>query len=134
MDTYRAHAGLLSSVSISRFEMIYPIWMVGASGYYSSLVVWIIAQRSHHLHGKYSHSWAISVLLLTFAGIQIVTSLSSLIILTGLIALIMPAIVTVTDLNDHRKSGRGLFEHQHDCWMKQTMEDDLPIAKTEIAQ
>ena len=98
--------------------MLSPIWIAGAVGYYSSLVVWIIAQRTHHLHGKYSHSWAIGILLLIFGAIQIVSAGSNLLIATGLTALIMPLIVTTLDVKDHRKSGRGLFEHESRCRME----------------
>jgi len=98
--------------------MLSLIWIIGAVGYYSSLVVWIIAQRTHHLHGKYSHSWAIGTLLLIFGALQIVGVGSSLLVATGLTALIMPLIVTSMDVKDHRKSGRGLFQHEDHCWME----------------
>jgi hypothetical protein len=98
--------------------MLSPIWIAGALGYYSSLVVWIIAQRTHHLHGKYSHSWAIGAMLLIFGALQIVGAGSSLLIATALTALIMPLIVTTMDVKDHRKSGRGLLEHESHCWME----------------
>ena len=98
--------------------MIDSIWLIGAVGYYSSLIVWIIAQRTHHLHGKYSHSWAIGALLLVFGVLQIVGASSSLLVFVGVTALIMPLIVTSIDVNDHHKSGRGLFEHEARCWME----------------
>jgi len=98
--------------------MLNPIWTTGAIGYYSSLVVWIIAQRTQHLHGKYSHSWAIGALLLIFGAMQIVSAGSNLLIATGFTALIMPMIVTTMDVIDHRKSGRGLFTHEARCWME----------------
>ncbi len=98
--------------------MISPIWIAGAVGYYSSLVIWIIAQRTHHLHGKYSHSWAIGTLLLTFGAMQIVSAGSTLLVATGLTALVMPMIVTTLDLKDHQNSGRGMFTHESHCWME----------------
>jgi hypothetical protein len=103
------------------------IWTVGAAGYYSSLVVWIVAQRTYHLHGKYSHSWMIGALLLIFGILQIIGSSSSLIVLASLIALIMPIIVTSLDFNDHRREGRGAFEHKPHCWMQERAADELIV-------
>ncbi len=115
-------------------EMIYPIWMIGAVGYYSSLVIWIIAQRTHSFHGKYSHSWMIGVLLLIFGIMQIVGSPSSLIAFTGLVALIMPIIVTSIGADDHRQEGRGLFEHKPHCWMQETAEDHRRLMQSAAAK
>jgi len=96
------------------------IWIAGAAGYYSALIIWITAQRTHHFHGRYSHSWMIGILLMLFGGLQILGSLSnSLILSTGLIALVMPIIVTTIDVGDHRREGRGLFEHKTNCWMEE---------------
>jgi len=94
--------------------MISTLWVAGAAGYYSSLVIWIIAQRTHYLHGKYSHSWAIGALLLIFGYLQILGSLSdgALAVSTSLIALIMPIIVTTIDIDEHLREGRGLLEHR----------------------
>lgn len=93
--------------------------MIGAVGYYSALVIWIIAQRTHHLHGKYSHSWMIGALLLILGTMQVIGSLSSLTVLTGLFALVMPVIVTTIDVDGHRREGRGLLEHKPHCWMQE---------------
>jgi|SRR5579862_793551 len=99
--------------------MIYAtIWIIGAVGYYSSLVIWIIAQRTHAFHGKYSHSWMIGTLLMFFGVLQIGGASSNMIALTGLTALVMPIIVTSMDVDDHRKEGRGPFEHKPHCWME----------------
>jgi hypothetical protein len=115
--------------------MIDSIWLIGAVGYYSALIIWIIAQRTHHLHGKYSHSWAIGALLLVFGVFQIVGSSSSLLALAGLTALIMPLIVTSVDVNDHRKSGRGLFEHESHCWMEaETVKQDRRLLQNTAEQ
>jgi hypothetical protein len=99
-------------------EMLNLIWAVGAAGYYSALVVWIVAQRTRHFHGKYSHSWMIGVLLLLFSTMQLVGAFSSVIALIALISLMMPLSVTAIDFSDHLKSGRGLFEHKANCWME----------------
>jgi hypothetical protein len=99
--------------------MISELWIIGAVGYYSSLIVWIIAQRTHHIHGKYSHSWAIGILLMIFGVMQIVGSLSNtLIAITGLVSMVMPIIVTTIDIDDHMREGRGPLEHKPDCWME----------------
>jgi hypothetical protein len=118
------HGSFISELGLLALEMISLIWIAGALGYYSSLVAWIVAQRTRHLHGKYSHSWAMGVLLLTFGILQIIGSTSILIAISGLIALIMPLIVTLTDVKDHRRSGRGLFQHDSHCWMKETPYDN----------
>ena len=114
--------------------MIYSIWMIGAVGYYSSLVIWIIAQRTHFFHGKYSHSWMIGTLLIIFGIMQIMGSLSSLIVITGFVALIMPIIVTSIDMDDHRREGRGLFEHKSHCWMEKTAEENRLLAQAATAK
>jgi hypothetical protein len=98
-------------------------WAIGAVGYYSSLIIWIIAQRTHTFHGKYSHSWMIGTLLLIFGIIQIVGATSYLIAFTGFSALIMPVIVTVIDVDDHHREKRGLFEHKPHCWMEKKAND-----------
>ena len=96
------------------------LWMAGVSGHYCALVVWIIAQRTHHFHGRYSHSWMIGILLILFGGLEILGSLSNILILsTGLIALVMPIVVTTIDVGDHRREARGLFEHKTNCWMEE---------------
>jgi hypothetical protein len=41
-----------------------------------------------------------------------------LVTLTGLIALIMPVIVTTIDFDDHLREHRGLLEHKSHCWME----------------
>lgn len=93
--------------------------MIGAAGYYSSLVLWIIAQRTRYIHGKYAHSWAIGTLLMAFGFMQIAGSLSNPLILgTGLISIVMPVIVTTIDVDDHLRDGRGLLEHKPHCWME----------------
>jgi len=61
----------------------------------------------------------IGTLLLIFGIMQIVGSPSSLFTLTGLVALIMPAIVTSIDVDDHLREGRGLFGHKANCWMEE---------------
>src|SRR5579862_7169315 len=101
--------------------MIYAtIWIIGAVGYYSSLVIWIIAQRTPYFHGKYSHSWMIGTLLMIFGVMQILGGFGSVIALTGLIALVMPLVVTSIDIHDHQREGRGMFGHHPRCWMEQT--------------
>jgi hypothetical protein len=94
------------------------VWVVGTVGYYAALVVWIIAQRTHYFHGKYSHSWMIGTLLLIFGAMQIGGAYPSTIALAGLVSLMMPLIVTAIDISDHRKEGRGLFGHHPHCWME----------------
>jgi hypothetical protein len=100
--------------------MIISLWMLGTIGYYSALVIWIVAQRTHYFHGRYSHSWMIGTLLMIFGTIQIAGSLGSEIVLAGMVALIMPLTVTLIDVKDHRREGRGVFEHHPACWMEQT--------------
>ncbi|MDA4130739.1 MAG: hypothetical protein OK457_08205 [Thaumarchaeota archaeon] len=100
--------------------MMAILWLIGAAGYYSSLIIWIIAQRTHWFHGKYSHSWMIGALLLVFGTLQILGAPSSLIASAGLISLIMPVIVTSIDVDAHRREGRGLLEHKSHCWMEKT--------------
>ena len=113
--------------------MISYIWIVGALGYYLALVIWIIAQRTHYFHGKYSHSWMIGTLLLIFGTIQIIGSASSLIASTGLVALVMPLIVTSIDVSDHRREHRGLFGHKSNCWMEnKTGRHERPVIKNAI--
>jgi len=96
---------------------MHAVWAIGAAGYYSALVIWILAQRTHHFHGRYSHSWMIGVLLLIFSGLQIVGSLDSWMVSIGAVSLIMPITVTSMDLYEHRTTGRALLEHKPDCWM-----------------
>jgi len=118
-----AHGSFISVVSFYSLDLFSLIWIAGAVGYYSSLVVWIIAQRTHHLHGRYSHSWAIGMLLIIFGSAQIIGSPNDLILGTGTISLAMPLMVTTMDFRDHRRERRGLLEHKDHCWMK--TEDDI---------
>lgn len=99
--------------------MIISVWMLGTIGYYSALIIWIVAQRTHYFHGKYSHSWMIGTLLIIFGAMQIAGSLGSEIVVAGMVALIMPLTVTVIDVKDHRREERGLFGHHPRCWMEQ---------------
>ena len=71
--------------------------------------------------------------MLIFGAMQIVGSLGDLIIFAGLISLIMPIIVTSMDVSDHRKSGRGFFEHKSHCWMQETARDNRRLMKSMVA-
>ena len=100
--------------------MINSLWMIGTVGYYSALVIWIVAQRTHYFHGKYSHSWMIGTLLIIFGAMQIAGSFGSQFAVAGVVALMMPLTVTLIDVKDHQREGRGLFGHHPRCWMEQT--------------
>src|ERR1700730_7667393 len=100
--------------------MINSLWMIGTVGYYSALVIWIVAQRTHYFHGKYSHSWMIGTLLIIFGAMQIAGSFGSQFAVAGVVALMMPLTVTLIDVEDHQREGRGLFGHHPGCWMEHT--------------